>query len=44
MRQKQNITYEDLMFQLHAKGQLSEAIQQKVEDLPDNDTRKKFTF
>ena len=40
MRQKQNVTYEDLMFQLHARGQLSEAIQEKVEDLPDDDSRK----
>ena len=40
IRQNQNITYEDLMFQLHARGQLSEAVQQKVEDLPDDDSRK----
>ena len=40
IRQNQNITYEDLMFQLHARGQLSEATQQKVEDLPDDDSRK----
>ena len=40
MRQKQNVTYEDLMFQLHARGQLPEAIQEKVEELPDDDSRK----
>ena len=28
------------MFQLHARGQLSEAIQQTVEEMPDDDTRK----
>ena len=40
IRQNQNITYEDLMFQLHTRGQLSEAIQQTVEDIPDDDSRK----
>ena len=40
IRQNQNVTYEDLMFQLHARGQLSEAIQQRVEEMPDDDTRK----
>ena len=40
IRQNQNVTYEDLMFQLHARGQVSEAIQQRVEEMPDDDTRK----
>ena len=42
IRQNQNVTYEDLMFQLHARGQLSEAIQQRVEEMPDDDTRKLY--
>ena len=40
IRPNQNVTYEGLMFQLHARGQLSENIQQRVEELPNDDTRK----
>ena len=39
-RQNQNVTYEDLIWQLHARGQLSEAVQQRVEEMPGDDTRK----
>ena len=42
IRQNQNVTYDDLMFQLHARGQLSENVQQRVVELPHDDTRKMY--